>query len=118
MMRVVWLTAGGLALSLGTVGIFLPLLPTVPFLLLAAVCFARGSERLHHWLLSHRLFGPPIEDWRDRGAIRRRAKWAASLSILAALGLAVAFGASTKALAIQAVALAGVALFVWTRPEG
>ena len=118
MMRSLWLIAGGLALALGTVGIFLPLLPTVPFLLLAAFCFARGSERLHHWLLSHPVFGPPIENWRDRGAIGRRAKWAATLSILVAFALAVLFGAPARALIIQVIVLTAVTVFIWTRPEG
>lgn len=117
MIRSVWLTFGGAALALGAVGVFLPLLPTVPFLLLAGFCFARGSERVHHWLLSHRLFGPPIYDWRERGAIRRRAKWAASLSILVAFGLAAALGVTAKILAVQAAVLAAVAVFIWTRPE-
>lgn len=117
MMRSLWLIAGGLALAFGTVGIFLPLLPTVPFLLLAAFCFARGSERLHHWLLSHPVFGPPIENWRDRGAIGRRAKWAATLSVLAAFSLVVLLGAPMKALIIQVMVLTAVAVFIWTRPE-
>lgn len=67
MMQPVWIAAGGLALTLGVVGVFLPLLPTVPFLLLSAFCFGRGSSRLHRWLLQHRVFGPPIEDWIESG---------------------------------------------------
>ena len=118
MIRSVWLVAGSLALAFGTVGIFLPLLPTVPFLLLAAFCFARGSERLHNWLLSHPVFGPPIENWRDRGAIGRRAKWAATISILTALLLAVLFGAPMSALLVQVIVLVGVSVFIWTRPDG
>ncbi|WP_108854047.1 YbaN family protein [Albidovulum aquaemixtae] len=116
-MRPLWLMGGAVSLALGTTGIFLPLLPTVPFLLLAAFCFARSSERLHAWLLSHRVFGPPIENWRDRGAIGRRAKWLASLSILAAFALSVLLSVPPVILAIQAVVLALVALFIWTRPD-
>ena len=77
--------AGGfLAVGLGAVGIVLPLLPTTPFLLLAAFCFARSSERLHDWLINHPTFGPPILDWRDRGAIGRKAKILATASVGAA----------------------------------
>lgn len=117
MMRPLWLIGGGLSLILGATGIFLPLLPTVPFLLLAAFCFARSSERLHDWLLSHPVFGPPIEDWRDRGAIGQRAKRLASLSILAACLLSVFLGVRPGILAVQAVVLVCVALFIWTRPN-
>lgn len=116
MMRAVWLTLGVSALLFGAIGIFVPLLPTVPFLLLAAFGFARSSERLHGWLLSHPTFGPPIEDWRERGAIGHRAKRLATLSILAAFALSVALGVAGWVLALQAVTLFGVALFIWTRP--
>ncbi|MFC2969981.1 YbaN family protein [Acidimangrovimonas pyrenivorans] len=113
----IWTAFGGLALALGAIGIFLPLLPTVPFLLLAAFCFARSSERLHDWLLGHPLFGPPIENWRQSGAISRRAKWAASLSIAAAFTLSLVLGVKPLILGIQAVTLIAVSLFIWTRPE-
>lgn len=116
-MRAFWLIGGGLALTLGAIGIVLPLLPTVPFLLLAAFCFARSSERLHDWLVSHPRFGPPIADWRERGAISRPAKWAASGSILAAFGLSLLLGVAATVLAVQAATLAAVSVFIWTRPD-
>ena len=56
--RVLWSLAGTLALATGIVGIFLPLLPTTPFVLLAAFCFSRGSARLEAWLLAHPRWGP------------------------------------------------------------
>ena len=69
------LLAGGvLCTGLAVLGIFLPLLPTVPFLLLAAACFARSSERLHRWLLDHRHLGPMIRGYLDGSGIPRRAK--------------------------------------------
>lgn len=117
-MRWLWGAAGGLALALGAAGIVLPLLPTVPFLLLAAFCFARSSDRLHRWLLDHRSFGPPIRNWQRSGAISRRAKIAASVSILAAFGISVGMGLRWELLAIQAAVLLCVSLFIWTRPEG
>ena len=72
--RALWLGVGSLSLVAGVIGIVLPLLPTTPFLLLTAFCYARGSERLHRWLISHQRLGPPIEHWRRYGAISRRAK--------------------------------------------
>lgn len=117
-MRVAWFGFGALSLALGAAGLFLPLLPTVPFLLLAAFGFARSSERLHNWLLSHPTFGPPIADWRENGAIGRRAKRAATVSILAAFAISLLIGAGLRLLAVQAVVLAAVATFIWTRPDG
>lgn len=116
-MRIVLLAVGLLALALGAIGLFLPLLPTVPFLLLSAVCFARASERLHGWLLSHPVFGPPILNWNERGAISRRAKWLASISLFASFALAIGFRLGPTVLIMQGVALIGVAIFVWTRPD-
>ena len=115
-MRFLWLAGGGTSLAFGTAGIVLPLLPTVPFLLLAAFCFARSSDRLHHWLLTHPTFGPPINDWRRSGAIGRNAKIAASVSMVAALGLSVILAVRVEILAVQGIVLIGVATFIWTRP--
>jgi len=69
------LVAGGcVCVALGTVGVVLPLLPTTPFLLLAAACFIRGSERLYRWLTTHRWCGPYVRNYREHRAISRRAK--------------------------------------------
>lgn len=73
-MRGVYLTLGLFFVALGFVGAFLPVLPTTPFLILAAACFARSSRRLERWLLEHPRFGPTLTDWRERGAIPRKAK--------------------------------------------
>ncbi|MDT7836805.1 YbaN family protein [Aquabacterium sp. OR-4] len=72
--RVLWLLAGLASLLTGIVGIFVPLLPTTPFVLLAAFCFARGSKRCEAWLLGHPRFGPMVRDWREHRAIPLRAK--------------------------------------------
>ncbi|CAM3687328.1 Inner membrane protein YbaN [Vibrio aerogenes CECT 7868] len=65
-----FLTAAGfLSLGLGVLGIFLPLLPTTPFVLLASACFMRSSPRFHRWLLNHAVFGPVIKNWQTRRAI-------------------------------------------------
>jgi uncharacterized protein len=72
--RVLWVIAGAAALFAGIVGIFLPLLPTTPFVLVAAFCFARGSERCEQWLMTHPRFGPMVRNWRDHRAIPLRVK--------------------------------------------
>ena len=117
MIRAIWAGIGLLALALGIVGIFLPLLPTVPFLLAAGFAFGKSSARLHNWLLTHPRLGPPIHDWNARGAISRRAKRLAGLSILAAFSLSWLMGFGTRVLVIQAITLACVSLFIWTRPD-
>lgn len=73
-LRALWLAGGATALALGVLGLFLPLLPTTPFVLLAAFCFTRGSPRWERWLLGHPRFGPLVRDWRARRAIPLRAK--------------------------------------------
>lgn len=72
--RLLWALAGALALGTGIVGIFVPLLPTTPFVLLAAYCFSRGSTRCERWLLEHPRFGPMVRNWRDHRAVPLRAK--------------------------------------------
>lgn len=116
-MRFLFALAGMICVALAVVGVFVPLLPTVPFLLLAAFLFARSSERLHGWLLSHPRFGPMIDDWMRHGTIRPRAKRLATLSIIAVFGLSVALGLRPLLLSIQGLVLAAVLIFIWTRPN-
>lgn len=104
-------------MGLGVIGVVLPLLPTVPFMLLAAFCFARSSERMHHRLITHPRFGPSIEDWSRNGAIHPKAKKWATLSIAAVYGISLLMGLRTSLLLIQGVTLLLVLLFIWTRPN-
>ncbi|WP_052177803.1 YbaN family protein [Methylotenera sp. G11] len=81
--RHVFVALGFVALLLGVIGIFLPVMPTTPFILLAAALFARGSERFHSWLLAHHLAGPLITDWYEHRSLRPAIKrWAYLLTVI------------------------------------
>jgi len=116
MKRRLWTAAGLFFVGLGAVGAFLPLLPTVPFLLLALFCFARGNPVWEQRLLDHPTYGPLLRDWRKRRAIPRRAKWAA----LIAMGVSVLVTACTAGwpwvlIPLGVMALSGT--WIWTRNE-
>lgn len=117
-MKYLWTFLGLMCVGLALIGVVLPLLPTVPFLLLAAFFFAKSSERLHTWLVTHRLFGPMILDWQNSGAIRPKAKKAATISIAAVFLFSVIMGVPSHVIAIQFIVLGGVLTFIWTRPNG
>lgn len=116
-MRLIWLICGLVALGLGLIGIVTPILPTVPFLILAAFCFSRSSERLHDWILRHPRLGPPVLAWRERGAISLFAKRISTASMFAAWLLSLALGLPAWVLIVQAAALIGAAGFIWSRPS-
>ncbi|SEQ87109.1 YbaN family protein [Thalassovita taeanensis] len=116
-MRLIWGILGLVSVGFGLVGVFLPLLPTVPFMLLAAFCFARSSERMHAWLITHPVFGPSILDWQERGAIQPKAKKIATVSIVFVFAISLIMGLKPMILIIQAVTLASVLVFIWSRPS-
>lgn len=118
MTRVLWQSLGFLALALGAVGVVLPVLPTTPFVLLAAFAFGKGSPRLRAWLEQSRLFGPAIRDWEEKGAIHPRAKATACVVMAAVLVAGVLAALPPAVLLIQALCMAAAASYVLTRPSG
>lgn len=88
-MRWIWGVAGGLALAIGLAALLIPLVPTSPFLLLAAACWVRASPRWEAWLVDHRWLGPPIRDWRAGRGVRRGVKLAVVAMTSLGLGLAL-----------------------------
>jgi hypothetical protein len=115
--RFIWLLAGLVALALGAVGVVLPLLPTTPFLLVAAFAFARSSERLDSWLREHRTFGPLINNWHRDGSIDRKAKRTAITVIIATPVITWLLAAPLWIVACQIVVLSAAAIFILTRPS-
>jgi len=86
-MRRLYFASGLLFTGLGALGAFLPLLPTVPFLLLAVFCFARSNKEWEQRILDHPKWGPMVSDWRERKAIPRRAKIVSIATIAAGVGV-------------------------------
>lgn len=119
MLRPVLFAAGFLCLVLGVIGTLVPLLPTTPFLLLAAWCFARSSEKWSRWLLEHKTIGPVLSHWSERGAIRLRVKWIATVMLAVLLGHQLAFAEHSFWVDVAVGCTgAGVIPFLWTRPSG
>jgi uncharacterized membrane protein YbaN (DUF454 family) len=114
--RQLFLSAGLLSVALGAIGIFLPLLPTVPFMILAAFCFARSSPALEAKLMNHPRYGHHLVAWRKKGVVSRRAKWSATI----AFGVSITIGLFTMALpwSLVPIGVAAVSLgWIWRRPE-
>jgi hypothetical protein len=112
-----WRTLAVLCVVLGLIGVVVPGLPTVPFLLVAAWAGGKGWPALERWLLQHPRHGPAIRRWRDHGAVPRRAKWIASATMVVSVAL-IAISAAHVALKLGMFAfLAAVALWLWRRPE-
>jgi len=116
MRRTVYLVSGFAALALGALGAFLPLLPTVPFVLLAAFCFARSSPELERRLLEHPQFGSHIRDWREKGAISRKGKIAATTGFAVSAVAALAFAPPPWSFVPLGAALIG-GTWIWSRPN-
>lgn len=111
-LRIALLVAGFACVGLAALGVFLPLLPTTPFLLVAAACFARSSPRFYRALLGNRVFGPLIRDWREHRAVPLRAKILAITAITLVLGSTILFSVPIPAVQIGLAAF-GIGLCIW-----
>lgn len=112
LVRALLLAAGSLCMALGVIGIFLPLLPTTPFLLLAAACYARASRRFYDWLLANRTFGPLILEWRRHRSVPYRTKLTAIGLMSLTLTISIVFFVPVFWLQVL-LACFGVAMAVW-----
>lgn len=116
-LRWAWWLLAYACLGLGLVGIVVPGLPTVPFVLLAAYAAARGSQRLHGRLLAHAQFGPVIRDWQAHGAVSRRAKVLAVTMMVACAALLFVTAPRWWMAAAGSAVMAIVGAWLWSRPE-
>ena len=112
-MKLFYNVAGVLAVLLGILGIFLPLLPTTPFLLLASACFARGSVRLHRWLLSHPVFGVYLANFEAGHGIPLRAKVIATVMLWGSMAWSTRHFDSTAILVMMIVIGLCVSTYMW-----
>jgi uncharacterized membrane protein YbaN (DUF454 family) len=110
--RALFFVAGIVALGFGIAGIFLPVLPTTPLVLLAAACFARSYRPFHEWLLAHRLFGPMIHEWHEHRSIPYRTKITAIVMMGVTLGASIVFFVQPTWLK-AALAAFGIGLAAW-----
>lgn len=118
MKKIILLTLGHLFLTLGIIGAFLPILPTTPFLLLAAYFYSKSSTKIHQWMLKHKHLGPPLRDWQQNGVIGLKAKILASIMLLLIISWRIP--KLDVALPIKIIAssvLFAVLIFVCTRPS-
>lgn len=117
MAKLIYLVLGWCAVALGALGILLPVLPTTPFMILAAFLFAKGSPRARKWLVEHAHFGPHIRNWEQCGSIAPRAKRMALAAMAAVFVISLILGLNWRILVIQAICLSGAAVFILTRPS-
>ncbi len=115
--RSLLVVAGVISLGLAVAGAILPGLPTTPFVLLAAACFAKSSPRLHAWLLAHRWLGPMVRDWEANHSLPLRVKWLATVMMLTMVSLS-AWHLSAKPWLAALIVAAGLlgACVVWRIP--
>lgn len=117
MSRFFYMALGWGAVGLGLLGLVLPVLPTTPFLLVAAFAFGKSSPKARNWLVEHKHFGPTIRDWEERGAISRRAKLLATSMMALVLAFSIWKGLPLWALCLQVTLISAGAAFVLTRPD-
>ncbi len=116
-LRVLLTASGWVSLALGIIGIFLPLLPTTPFVLLSAYCFSKSSPRLHAWLMNQPRLGPMIQNWEQQGSISQNAKVTSTVLIISCFSLTlVLLNLSIILKGILVCIGASVLCFIWTRP--
>jgi uncharacterized membrane protein YbaN (DUF454 family) len=117
-MRPLFFILGWLLFCLGFVGAFVPVLPTTPLMLLALWCFSRSSERFHHWLYTHKIFGPPLQQWNEHQVIPLSAKLVAAFFMTASLVYVFVF--STTPIWVKVVMTSTMAIGFWfilTKPS-
>ncbi len=113
--KILYNIVGTVSLALGIIGIFLPILPTTPFILLSAYCYYRGSKRFHDWLINHPQLGPIVEEYGDGDGMTKQSKRKALIMTWTAVTLTVIFLLDTLATRALVIGLALVGTYVILR---
>lgn len=116
--KIVWFVVGVVALFLGGLGVFLPILPTTPFVIVAAFAFGKSIPAWRRWLVNNKTFGPIIRDWEETGAIAPRYKAMATIMMFAALALSFYLSIKPVIIIVQALCMLVAFGFIITRPNG
>ncbi len=117
LLRGLFAALGGLFTGLAVLGMFLPVLPTVPLLLVAAACFARSSRRLYRWLMEHQRYGPHLREWRHHRSIPYRAKRPALLLMAASFAFSIWLLPNWPARGFMALLGLSLGLWLWRLPS-
>ena len=116
--NILFIILGHLCVAIGILGLLLPLVPGTPFLILAAYFYSKASPKFHHWLLSHKYLGPPVNNWNEHGAISRKTKFFVSALILTNLTLVSLFVNVHIYIKITVTMIClSVVLFIVSRPN-
>jgi uncharacterized membrane protein YbaN (DUF454 family) len=110
--RIVWIVAGTFFLVIGLIGIAIPLLPTTPFLLLAAACYLRGSRRMYDWLLGNRIFGRYLKDYYEKRGIPTRVKVGSTVFLWCTIGISIMIIGDLAIRIVLVIVAAGVTLHI------
>ena len=116
--KALWISLGSFFVALAAVGVALPGIPTTPFLILAAACYIRSSQKLYDWLISNKTFGPYLKDYREGKGIPKKAKGLAIIMIILFVGSSVIFGIENLNLkiAVGALGLTGLLYVIFKVP--
>ncbi|MGZ9898626.1 YbaN family protein [Shewanella gaetbuli] len=115
--RGLFLLIGLTSVTLGTIGIVVPLLPTVPFILLAAYCFARSSDRLHNWLMTHPWFSEALNNWQTKRALSKKLKKRAMIMTTLSFVVSIMIVPLVWVKVMLFSMLCGLLLFLWRIPD-
>ena len=117
-MRHIFMILGHLSLAAGIIGIFLPILPTTPLVILAAFFYSKGSQRMDNWILNHPRFGPSVREWRSFGVIRPYAKALSVVLMILSIGYSIVFLDFHWLLKATLAAISiGASIFILSKPS-
>ena len=115
--KVLWNALGFSSLGMAYVGVVTPGIPYSPFVVFAAYCFSKGSERMHNWLYNHRLFGPFLTNWTEKRVFPLKLKFFMLAMMSLSLVLMYTSGVAIKGVIYTAIFMACVAVWAWRYPS-